>query len=95
MKHPRDRDEAPGIREIPSQALPPFITEHVVESCAVHSRSKGWLPAVRIEIHTADGNGLVGTVTVDDAIAFVDIILDACERAEQDYTAAVMNGLKK
>lgn len=92
--HPRDRNEPPGLRHAPARDFPPFVTEHVIESCAVHSVSLGWLPAITLEIFTADGTAIVGTMTTEAAIELVEIILDTCERSDADYTAAVIDGLK-
>lgn len=88
----RNRDEPPGIKLVRSAVTPAQITEHLVESMAMHSRSRGWLPAVRIEILTEDGAGLVGSMLVDDVIEFVEILLTAAERAPLDLDAARRTG---
>ncbi len=88
-------DIEPGLRIVPGHWLPPFIEEHHIESCAVHSRSKGWIPAVTLRLVGSDGSGFVGTLTADDAVELVEIILAAAERADIDITAAVINGLKE
>lgn len=90
----RNRNEPPGLRIVRGHAMPPFFTDHHIESMAVHSRSKGWIPGINIEMNTVDGAGIVGVFTADDALEFVEVILTAVERAEQDYTAAVMDGYK-
>ena len=89
----RDRDDPPGITMIPHQKMPSQITNHHIESMAMHSRSRGWLPAVRIEIVTEDGAGAVGSMLVDDVLTFVEVLLAAAERAPLDLAEAVRKGV--
>ena len=89
----RNRDEPPGIKPVRSSVTPSQITEHHIESMAMHSRSRGWLPAVRIEIFTEDGAGLVGSMLVEDVVELVEILLTAAERAPLDLAAAVRDGV--
>src|SRR5258708_14274857 len=51
-KESKDRNDPPGLR------FPPLdtsrcrqLTEHLVQSTAVHSQSKGWLPRVKLDLH--------------------------------------------
>lgn len=89
----RNRDEPPGIKLVRSSVTPSQIAEHHIESMAMHSRSRGWLPAVRIEIFTADGAGLDGSMLVEDVVEFVEVLLTAAERAPLDLAAAVRDGV--
>ena len=52
MSVTEDRNDTPGL------SMPPIdvsrcrqLTGHTVESSAVHSRSKGWLPRVKLDLH--------------------------------------------
>src|SRR5260370_41499978 len=51
-KHPLDRDLSPGLR-FPALDMSKVrqLTEHLVQSTAVHSRSRGWLPMVKVDLH--------------------------------------------
>lgn len=88
----RARDEPPGLRAIPldmSQARQ--LTQHWVESTAVHSRSRGWIPMVKLDLHHVplEGSGqpeqVLELVLERKAIeGLVDALMLALVRAEED-----------
>lgn len=81
-------DREPGITPVPG-STPPFVIEWMSESAAVHSRSKGWLPAVVVRIATMDGSGLVGTLVVDEKLdEIIEGLTIARDRARLDVKAA-------
>jgi len=87
-----DHDREPGITPVPGQ-LPPQIVECMVESAALHSRSRGWLPAVVIRIATADGAGLAGSIEAGpEILEIARHIVEAHERAQLDVRRAIADG---
>lgn len=87
-----DRDDEPGLTPRPGK-LPPQLVEVQVESAAMRSRSRGWLPAVVFRIATDDGAGLVGTIEVGDRLVEIhESIAVAMERAVEDVRAARKRG---
>jgi hypothetical protein len=87
-----DRDEAPGVTPQPGR-LPAQFVEFMVESAAMHSKSRGWLPAVVVRSATDDGAGLVGSMEVDDRYwEWVESLITAGERAVEDVAAVLRDG---
>lgn len=88
-----DRDESPGITPKPGQ-LPPQFTDFMVESCAMHSRSRGWLPAVTIRNATMDGSGIVGCMEVGPALfEIIESLQVAAVRARLDVDTGIADGV--
>lgn len=87
-----NRDETPGIRMVPEAVMPPQITSHYVESCAMHSRSQGWIPAVRLLIELEDGTGIVGVITSADVPALQAALGTAAARAVLDVAIFEVEG---
>lgn len=86
-------DREPGITPVPGQ-LPPQFTEFMVESAAMHSVSRGWVPAVVVRCATDDGAGIVGTLEVNDAFwEWVDSLITAGERAPLDVESGKKAGV--
>jgi hypothetical protein len=87
-----DRDDLPGISIVPGAVMPPQITYHHVESMAMHSRSQGWIPAVRLLIELEDGTGIVGVITSADVPALQDALGKAAARAQLDVAMFEVEG---
>lgn len=85
-------DREPGITPVPGQMPPQFI-EFMVESAAMHSRSRGWLPAVIIRTATMDGSGLVGSIEVGPELdEIIESLMIAKERAKLDVEVGIAKG---
>lgn len=88
---PNQRGPA-GITPVPGQ-MPPQTTDWMVESGAMHSKSRGWLPAVVIRIATEDGAGIVCCTEVgpnlDEIIANMR---EASRVARRDVAVAIRKG---
>lgn len=87
-----DRDGPPGITPVPGHAMPAQFTDFMVESMAIHSRSRGWLPGIVIRIATDDGAGIVGCMETTKVDELVDSFLMAAERAIVDVRVGVADG---
>lgn len=73
--------------------LPPQFTAFMVESAAMHSRSRGWLPAVTIRIATIDGAGIVGCMEAGpELLEIANNIITAHARAHLDVQAGIDDG---
>lgn len=82
-----------GVYPQPAAVLPPQITDWMVESCAIHSASRGWLPGVVIRIATDDGAGMVCSVVVGDALTeIVQNLRVAAQAARRDVATALARG---
>lgn len=95
----RDRNDEPGLRATTldvSRARQ--LTRHYVESTAVHSRSRGWLPMVKLDLHhvpALTGGGDEETVTelILDREAIRGLILAlraAADRADEDAARGLL-----
>jgi hypothetical protein len=95
-----DRNLTPGLR------LPPLdtshcrqLTEHFVESTAVHSRSKGWLPRIKLDLHHRPliGPGPVEVleliISPDDLRQLRLVMNAAMDRAAEDAARGIVEGL--
>jgi hypothetical protein len=85
-----DRD--PGIQWGVGAMPPPFI-EFMVESSAMHSRSRGWLPSVIIRTATMDGSGLVGVIECGAELdEIIESLIVARDRAKLDVEVGIADG---
>ena len=87
-----DRDMPPGVYPVPGK-LPPQATDFMIESAVMHSKSRGWLPAVVIRIATDDWAGLVCSMETGPHVE--KIIADlrlAARRSRADLAVALRNG---
>lgn len=97
---PLDRNDPPGLQ--PNRPLDVSrcrqIVEHYVETTAVHSRSRGWLPMIKFDIvHTplagdqADRQTLELMIQPDDLATLRVVLATAAERAELDAQVGLLN----
>lgn len=87
------RDSKPGIEMIPGSKMPPPIIEWMTESSAMHSRSRGWLPAVIIKMATLDGVAMIGIIECDDQLAdIINGLVTAYARATADVAVGIADG---
>lgn len=90
-----DRDGEPGITPVPG-SMPPQITDWMTESAAIHSKSRGWLPAVVVRIATEDGAGLVGSIKVGpELLEIIEGMATAIVRGAEDVHQAIKDGTLK
>lgn len=86
-----DRNDPPGLKTTPlDTTLARQVVRHVIESTAVHSKSKGWIPSVSIKLQhiplVGEGDRVTTQIIMnfDDATEFVERLLDGIEAAERD-----------
>lgn len=95
-----DRNERPGLR--PGRPLDVErarqLVAHDVETTAVHSRSRGWLPMVKLDLSHiplvgdgADVQTLELLMAPDDWANLALVVAHAFERAELDAAVGVLN----
>ena len=90
-----DRDDAPGITMVPGK-MPPQITDAMSESSAIHSKSRGWIPAIILSFAAEDGTTFKGVIEVNDALAdIVENIGICCLRAGEDVRIGIEKGILK
>lgn len=98
----KDRDDRPGLK------FPPLDTRnarqlvrHFVQSTAVHSRSKGWLPMLKLDLTHIPlvGRGLSQTLELmmrpDDVTELIRVLNEALARAYIDAATGVVDGLPR
>lgn len=87
-----DRDDKPGITSKPGRP-PAQITNFMAESGAIHSRSRGWLPAVTLMMATDDGKQMVGTIeSGEELVEIACSIIMAYWRSQRDVAAGIADG---
>lgn len=86
-----NRNDPPGLQIIPLDATHARqMTRHVVESTAVHSKSRGWIPMVSIRMQhiplMGEGERVTTQVIMElnDAMTFVHAIMEGIKAAERD-----------
>lgn len=95
-----DRNDPPGLQ--PGKPLDVSrarqIVHHFVESTAVHSRSRGWLPMIKLDIthiplvgDPEDRQTLELLLSPDDWANMVLVVAMGVERAELDAAVGVLN----
>lgn len=88
-----DRNDPPGITPVPHRATPPQLVEWSTESCAIHSKSQGWLPAVSIALATEDGAGITAMIPVGpDLDHIINGLREASRAARRDVAMAIRRG---
>jgi hypothetical protein len=88
-----DHDRAPGIEVLAGGQMPPPLIEWMTESSAMHTRSRGWLPAVIVKMATLDGAAMIGIIEcgpeLDDIIQGLVVAKD---RAVLDVQVGIADG---
>lgn len=86
------RRDPDGLTAVPGK-IPAQVTEWMVESCAMHTRSTGWVPAVIVRFATDDGAGLVGTIPVGESLdEIIQTFREAAQAARRDVATALARG---
>jgi|HubBroStandDraft_4_1064222.scaffolds.fasta_scaffold20482_12 hypothetical protein len=92
-----DRNDTPGLRATPLDVSSARqLTRHYVESTAVHSRSQGWLPMVKLGLHhipLVGGGEVMVTELLLDREAIRGLILAlraAADRADEDAARGLL-----
>lgn len=85
-----DRNDTPGLRLIAMDMQRcRQLSRHFVESTALHSRSQGWMPMVKLDLHHIPVNGgdeqVLELVLDRSAIRGLSLALAAAiDRADED-----------
>lgn len=88
-----DRDDPPGLTPLPGHAMPPQLTDFHVESCALHSQSRGWLPAITVRARAGDGVSVTFVMVADHNVTEIANSLQAAaKRARLDLREATKRG---
>jgi len=96
----KNRNDSPGLR------FPPLdmsrcrqLSEHFVQSTAAHSRTKGWMPMIKLDLHHRPLNG-PGRVEVlellirpEDLFTLRLRIEEAMARAVEDARVGIVDSL--
>lgn len=89
-----DRENEPGLTSIPHAVVPPQVVEFAAESMGLHSRSQGWLPAVKIMIASDDGSGFTCCIEVGPELDKILNDLRLCaQAARRDVAVAIRKGM--
>lgn len=92
-----DRNLSPGLR------FPPLdtsrcrqLTEHYAQSTAIHSKSRGWLPAIKLDLSHRPliGNGKIEIleliISPEDLKQLRLVINTAMDRADEDARRGIV-----
>lgn len=92
---PPDRNDPPGLSLIPlDMERCRSLARHFVESTAAHSRSRGWIPMVKLDLHHIPMNGgeeeVLELILDREAIRGLRLALAvAIDRADEDATRGI------
>lgn len=86
-------DREPGIELLAGGKMPPPLIEWMSESSAMHSRSRGWLPAIIVKLATADGAAMTGIIEVGPELDdIIEGLVVAKNRAVLDVAVGIKDG---